>query len=418
MSYQYLQFKPDQDPVGICNRCKSKQGIYICSQCSPFNLFCKECDASVHSYPSKVNHKRDKLNNSSQTPSELNSEINETQNIKTYFTTSNIINSPNKYSNEIPKQTELNKIGTVSENYIQEIEKIYEDQKEQLINKNYLLQKNMTNNAQNYENRIGALEQQLKEETEKNGMNVKVLLENHEDELKKVVMEKDAQINYLYNLNFELEKKNKELMSKIEEYADLFNHNKISYSEKLSTCEKTIDSLNKDCEELKKFYEKKLTFFSQNFSNEKNKIINGYESALGKLNEGYSESKNKYLSIIHQRDEEIKSINDNHNLEINSLNQRISDLMDEINNLREDNERLMRNKNEMEGELSNLTNLLQRCKADLNSSIKENNRLNQDLTNLKRENEDLVKINDKYELLTHGKLKKTLNTSIRGKETK
>ena len=55
------QYQPDQDPVGICNRCKSKPGIVICNQCTPYNIFCFECDQTVHSYPSKMNHEREKI---------------------------------------------------------------------------------------------------------------------------------------------------------------------------------------------------------------------------------------------------------------------------------------------------------------------------------------------------------------------
>ncbi|MCQ2819468.1 MAG: hypothetical protein MJ252_19570 [archaeon] len=398
MSSTNIKYPPDQDPIGLCNRCKSKQGTIMCGQCSPYNVFCLECDQTVHSYPSKMNHEREKIFCNTQP------QLNQSQN-NTFFSSMQTYNSPSNLSYERDSDENKN-TGSVSKNYINEIQKIYEDQKEQLINKNYLLQKNMNENAQTYESRIGELEQQLKEETKKNGMNVKVLIENHEDEIKRIVQEKDAQINYLYSQNYDLEKANKELMAKVNEYSELLNQNKIMYSDKVSSCENTIKNLNKDCEDMRDFYEKKITFYTQNFASEKNKIISAYENTIEKLNDGYIDSKNKYLSVIHQRDCEIKDLINSHKSETDTLNSQISTLKEEINVLKGDQERLLKNKDELEAEINTLTNLLERSKKEIKFNIKEKNKLQEDYKNLENENSDLKRSNTKLNRLTHGKLKK------------
>lgn len=45
-----------------CHRCSLKPIELICYECNPSNSFCRNCDATTHSLPSKKNHKRDIVN--------------------------------------------------------------------------------------------------------------------------------------------------------------------------------------------------------------------------------------------------------------------------------------------------------------------------------------------------------------------
>ena len=45
-----------------CHRCNINQIELICYDCSPMNSFCRNCDSSTHSIPSKRHHKRDIVN--------------------------------------------------------------------------------------------------------------------------------------------------------------------------------------------------------------------------------------------------------------------------------------------------------------------------------------------------------------------
>jgi len=46
----------------LCHRCSKKPIELICYECNPANSFCRNCDATTHSLPSKKNHKRDIVN--------------------------------------------------------------------------------------------------------------------------------------------------------------------------------------------------------------------------------------------------------------------------------------------------------------------------------------------------------------------
>ena len=244
-----------QQSSSICNRCKVKQGEFTCNECTPFNTFCANCDAYVHSLPSKRNHNRLPLNSRNKI-SQMTS-INMSQ-----------VDTSIPFSNRSLQDTYVmeNVSSPQSQNYINEIRKIFEGEKEELINKNFLLQKSLNSTSDSLNQRIADLENQISEMNSKNAMEIKLLIENHEADLKRIVAEKDNQINYLYNQNFELEKANDELVHKVNEYADLVNQNKIIYGDKLTNYENTINSLHKDIDDIKNFYEKKISFFTSNFS--------------------------------------------------------------------------------------------------------------------------------------------------------
>ena len=121
-----------QQSSSICNRCKVKQGEFTCNECTPFNTFCANCDAYVHSLPSKRNHNRLPLNSRNKI-SQMTS-INMSQ-----------VDTSIPFSNRSLQDTYVmeNVSSPQSQNYINEIRKIFEGEKEELINKNFLLQKSL-----------------------------------------------------------------------------------------------------------------------------------------------------------------------------------------------------------------------------------------------------------------------------------
>ena len=297
-----------------------------------------------------------------------------------------------------------------SQNYINEIRKIFEGEKEELINKNFLLQKSLNSTSDSLNQRIADLENQISEMNSKNAMEIKLLIENHEADLKRIVAEKDNQINYLYNQNFELEKANDELVHKVNEYADLVNQNKIIYGDKLTNYENTINSLHKDIDDIKNFYEKKISFFTSNFSSEKNKIINSYENTIEKLNIGYKDSKNKYISVINQRDIEIKELIMNHRNDTDKLNSTIAELKATIDSLRDDQEKLMKMNNEQKAEIDTLNESLERSKKEIKFHIREKSKIEKDSEVLQKDLSQLKVQNEKMHRLTHGKFRRQKST--------
>ena len=257
------------------------------------------------------------------------------------------------------------------------------------------------------------MEQKILELNEKHAMEIKILIDNHEAEIKRIVADKDNQINYLYNQNFELEKANEELIRKINEYAEVMNQNKFIYEDKACHYENTINALNKDNEELKNFYEKKLSFFTQNFSSEKNKIISSYETTIEKLSSGYNESKAKYLSVIHQRDNEIKNMIMNHRSDTDKLNNQINEMKGTIETLTDDQEKLMKINAELKAELNCQNENLERAKKEIRFHIREKNKIEKTSEKIQKDNSQLKVVNEKLHRITHGKLRRTASQEKR-----
>lgn len=399
---QSLQICQGNTQNVLCNRCKVKQGEFSCGECSPFNTFCANCDTYVHSLPSKRNHNRIPIASRNQ------------QKITSCLSSANIsqMETSLPFSNRSLQDTYIMESSSLpqSQNYINEIKKIFDGEKEELINKNFLLQKSLNSTSDTLNQRISDLENQINEMNAKNAMEIKMLIENHEAELKRIVSEKDNQINYLYNQNFELEKANDELVHKINEYADLINQNKIIYGDKITNYENTINSLNKDINDVKEFYEKKISFFTSNFSSEKNKIINSYENTIEKLNIGYNDSKNKYLGVINQRDNEIKELIMSHRTDTDKLNAQIEEMKNTIDGLRDDQEKLLKINAELKAEINCQNESLERAKKEIKFHVREKNKIEKDSEILHKDLSELRVQNEKMHRLTHGKFKRQKST--------
>ena len=395
----------------LCNRCKVKQGEYFCNECSPFNIFCSNCDTFIHSLPSKRNHNRELIpqkiiyNETNQNESTLPFSIRSIQ--------SNL-NSNSQFISQNPTYVYENNLKNKndSKTYINDIKNIYEGEKEELYNKNFILQKQLNDTQKKYESQILDLKNSINEIKAKNEMEIKKIIENHETELKRIVNEKDNQINYLYNHNFELEKANDELVTKVNQYSDLMNKNKFGFGDKMNNYENTIYSLQRDNDNMKDFYEKKINFFSQNFSNEKNKIINSYEDTLEQLNNNYNDSKEKYNNIIKQRDDEIKDLIKQHRNETDKLIFTISELQKQLEEMRQDQENLMKINSQQKIEIDSLNENLEMAKKEIKFHVKEKRKIQENSDNFKKEFNKVKAENEKMRRLSYGKFQRS-KTSIK-----
>ncbi len=395
----------------LCNRCKVKQGEYFCNECSPFNIFCSNCDTFIHSLPSKRNHNRELIpqkiiyNETNQNESTLpfsNRSIQSNLNSNSQFISQNPIYV---YENNLKNKND-------SKTYINDIKNIYEGEKEELYNKNFILQKQLNDTQKKYESQILDLKNSINEIKAKNEMEIKNIIKNHETELKRIVNEKDNQINYLYNHNFELEKANDELVTKVNQYSDLMNKNKFGFGDKMNNYENTIYSLQRDNDNMKDFYEKKINFFSQNFSTEKNKIINSYEDTLEQLNNNYNDSKEKYNNIIKQRDDEIKDLIKQHRNETDKLIFTISELQKQLEEMRQDQENLMKINSQQKIEIDSLNENLEMAKKEIKFHMKEKRKIQENSDNFKKEFNKVKAENEKMRRLSYGKFQRS-KTSIK-----
>ena len=395
----------------LCNRCKVKQGEYFCNECSPFNIFCSNCDTFIHSLPSKRYHNRELI------PQKIiYNETNQNESTLPFSNRSiqSNLNSNSQFISQNPTYVYENNLNNKndSKTYINDIKNIYEGEKEELYNKNFILQKQLNDTQKKYESQILDLKNSLNEIKAKNEMEIKNLIENHEIELKRIVNEKDNQINYLYNHNFELEKANDELVTKVNQYSDLMNKNKFGFGDKMNNYENTIYSLQRDNDNMKDFYEKKINFFSQNFSTEKNQIIKSYEDTLEQLNNNYNDSKEKYNNIIKQRDDEIKDLIKQHRNETDKLIFTISELQKQLEEMRQDQENLMKINSQQKIEIDSLNENLEMAKKEIKFHIKEKRKIQENSDNFKKEFNKVKAENEKMRRLSYGKFQRS-KTSIK-----
>ena len=397
----------------LCNRCRVKKGEYFCNECNPFNIFCSNCDTFIHSLPSKRNHQRELI------PQKIiYNETNQNESTLPFSNRSiqSNLNSNSQFISQNPTYIYENNLNNLnnkndSNEYINDIKKVYEGEKEELYNKNFILQKQLNDTQKKYESQISDLKNTINELNAKNAMETKNLIENHEIELKRIVNEKDNQINYLYNHNFELEKANDELVTKVNKYSELMNKNKVGFNDKMNNYENTIFSLQKDNDDMKDFYEKKINFFTQNFSTEKNKIINSYEDTLEKLNNNYNDSKEKYNNIIKQRDDEIKDLIKQHRNETDKLNFTIFELQKQLEEMRQDQENLMKLNSKQKIEIDSLNENLEMAKKEIKFHVKEKKKMEENNENFKKEFNKVKNENEKMRRLSYGKFQRS-KTSI------
>ena len=123
------------------------------------------------------------------------------------------------------------------------------------------------------------------------------------------------------------------------------------------------------------FYKKKIEEINNMYQCEKEKIIGNYEMTISKLKDGFSDSKEKYLRVIQERENNFKRFEENVNKEKNELNS-IIDKLKEVNSTSEkDQNELIKMNDVLKQALEQVNNELGKTKEDLKYSNKENKKL-------------------------------------------
>ena len=194
------------------------------------------------------------------------------------------------------------------EDYINELKRVYEREKEGLVNNVMILQKQLDIVRAESNERIYNLELQLNESNKNNALSVKFLQDSHENEQRKLFSEKDGEIKFLQNKILELEKSNFELLAKVNQNFDQLSHVKKINSDRVVALDYELKKKDLELNELKNFYEKRIVYISDGFVDEKAKIINSYEKNIEKINNGYKESKEKFLNLISEQEADFKNL--------------------------------------------------------------------------------------------------------------
>lgn len=338
------QFKDNK----LCQICQTNEGEYECSECPKFKILCEKCDNFIHSMEIKSNHERKKI-------SSINNIISNNK------TKSNNKIEKIEINNDIPQQ----KISPITNNYIEQVRLIYEQDKKNLLEENNCLERKLNTNQKLYKHKINDLQNKLDELKTKSQNNLQMMKDEHDMDIKQLIKEKDFEINYLINNNKELEKINNELKEKLKNHMAVYSEDQSKYNDTLTTLEFTLKKLQKENLEIKEYYENKINFLYENFNLEKNKLINSYELDIDQLNKEYIISKDKYINYFNKRDIDIKNNSNNNNYELNKLKEKIKNLSIQVNELRNRKDELVRINNELIFDNNNLNENFERVRKEL-----------------------------------------------------
>lgn len=311
------------NPNLFCNRCKMREADFTCDSCDPFRYFCANCDGYVHSSSNKRLHVRKILE---KTKEKLGSiDLENTKSFSTNHRSIGHNNLDNSYNANNTRSNMMSidyvNMNTINMNsYIQSPIRMDKNEmqsqsqfkfkydKEQLEDKIISLERQLENMQNIMNEKISTMEIQNEENKNKYHLNMKILKDEHTLEMRKILIEKDGEMRILRNKNSELEKLNSELNSKLEQVNGKLSHIETEFKEYLNKNEMSIKKRDYDFEELKDYNENRIKLVTENFAQEKTKLINYYERNVDKMNSGYKESKEKYLNLLSQREDDIKDI--------------------------------------------------------------------------------------------------------------
>ena len=323
----------------LCEICQNTKGEYKCLECPIFKILCQKCDSRIHSKEENIKHNRENINNSK------------------YIIINNII--------EKEKTDKKKEINPITNNYLEQMKRIYEQDRNIMINENNLLQQKIISNQNLNIHKINNLNNKLNEIKIKNENNISSMKDNNNYEIKQLVIDKDFEIKYLINNNKELEKINNELVIRLNENMEEYTKDQFNYNDILTELKYTLNNLKKENIDIKEYYEKKINFLIDNFNREKKNIINSYELNIEKVNNEYNVSKYKYIKYLNNRDRDIDNTVRYNEEEIGKLKEKVKKTREELNELKNRKDELIKINNDLIFENKNLNENSERLRKEL-----------------------------------------------------
>ena len=240
-----------------CERCQIDEASIICHSCQPFQIFCHRCDSIIHSLKIKSNHVRESL---------LQNQLNESKNMKINpeleiyqksFTPDRQYIRTSFIDNNINKKYDINSYNpqNYSENYIKEIKRINEKEKDAMKYKIESLQNYIEKLKNNFQKEIKNIEEKANQY-----LNEKKILEDKLNNIiEKTLKEKNIKINILTKENEHLKEKTKILEEQIKEINEKIKKKEKEYNDYVDNLKEEITSTRKENINLQKNYLNKFT---------------------------------------------------------------------------------------------------------------------------------------------------------------
>ena len=292
----------------------------------------------------------------------------------------------------------------VAENYINELKSLFEQEKQDLLNKLFSAQKEIEYSKSYLRDKINNYENQIREIQTKSEIDYQELEKQYNFQIKKIALEKDEQIELVINKNNELSQCNEELIEKLNKYLDTINTSKINFNNELTNLQCENERLKRENENIRKYYENKLEYCNKNLTDEKNNLIYSYDTTIKELKDGYSLSKENLQKIIEQKEIESKRAYESYENENEKLKALNKEYKTKLTSLTDDNINLLKQCEEQKFEIGNLKKDLEKTKKESKLFFMEKNKFEEQFINLSKEHSNLKNKADKLTRITYGKL--------------
>ena len=303
----------------------------------------------------------------------------------------NIINEKEeKILNSVFNKKLLN-ADNYSKEYINEIKKIFKKEKEQLEYKNKVLENSITKLKIEFNEHVAHLTKELESSQSNNDLNIKLITENYQNKIDEIQKNNEMEIcslkEEIYNTQNDKNELNNSFIGEITQKNQIIE----KLQKENEDLKKELNIKNEEISKLHKSFDELTLQYETKFEENKNDIMKDYQEKITEIISKFEASKNSLIESIDTREAEIKEILEIKNEEIKKLNIDIKKLKEELNchkinliKIRDDKTYLIK-ENEM------LKNKF--IQNECNKKIQIN-----EINNLKKENDDLYQQIDKLKI--------------------
>ena len=406
-----------ENQIFKCERCQIEQANIVCQSCQPFHYFCPRCDSIVHSMRVKSSHIRQNIsifmnkalnskdnnnnnnnNNNNYTKAkfgEINKELNLPSSSKRYFRTLtpkkqritynrendnfSINNDYNINNNNITYPIS-NEGLTFSKDYLTEINRIHNKEKEALQYKIDTLENNIERLKLNFQNEIKLMEERMN--------NILREKKNKEEKYNQIIdmtiKEKDDKIQLLINENNIIKEKNRILEEKYREKENSMNKSIYECNNQIENLKNELSNARKDNNILHKNHMNKV---SEMLKNNNDNIKNLKEIHKKEVDEIYYDGKLKNEKLIQQVENDLN--------QIEFLKNENQKMRENFKNLEKNNEKILSENQKLKDKIVEYSKNLE-ISRDLNNNMKKN------YEKIKNENNNMKNDFDYYENTING----------------
>lgn len=404
-------------PNEQCVRCKITTANFICDECKHNTLYCSNCDGYVHSLPSKSHHQRrfiqDPINDNylPMSPSLQPSNLIDTR------------PQSGRYNYQIPVKDDKEHIQmTISQNYINEIKEIYQKEKEGLITKINILNKQHLKSTSTLNERINYLHSYIEAMKKEHSKEIEQILNENDSQTNQLALKQKDQVTFL---NEKIKKQEQVVFNqaeKIKEYENAIYENEESYKGQSAKANRSLEEVVCENNSLKQFYEQRIADLIQIAGEDKKTIVNTYEESIHQLKEGYQISKEKYLKVIQQREDDMKEMMKHYQQEINELNSIIDKLKENYDSIKKDQDELIGMNQKLKEGLEKANEIIEQNNEEINQHKREAMDLKVQLDYIQQKyatgNENREKSKGKINQINNGKVPKPQKGNVIKKKTK